>query len=142
MGEKELVGKILPMGTKMERYLVGCKCNWWKCWFGALFVVQIECDMKQTSTTTLQKDKVKKFLGIPNARCWSNYRMHIRLGPHFTLHIDWIISNIWICKWCIELIITNIGLLIARPLEVLIVIYDKMDYVKITSPCFAHRIKA
>jgi len=27
MGEKELVGKILPMGTKMERSLVGCKCN-------------------------------------------------------------------------------------------------------------------
>lgn len=36
----------------------------------------------------------------------------------------------------------NIVLSIARPLEVLTVIYNKMDRAKTTSPCFAHRIKA
>jgi hypothetical protein len=37
---------------------------------------------------------------------------------------------------------TNRALSISRPLEVLTVIYDKMDYIKIALPCFANRIKA
>jgi hypothetical protein len=37
---------------------------------------------------------------------------------------------------------TNRALSISKPFEVLMVIHDKMDHAKISSPCFANRIKA
>lgn len=36
---------------------------------------------------------------------------------------------------------TNMALSMARPLEVLTIIHDKLDHAKTSSPCFAHRLK-
>lgn len=79
---------------------------------------------KQTSTTTLQKEAVTSLLGVPNARHQSTFGMHIQLGSSLTLHINCTNSNM-----CNDYY-TNRVLSIARPLEVLTVIRDRMNRAK------------
>ena len=55
------------------------------------------------------------------------------------LHINWTISRMQEAQSNKYYIIRVVY--ISRPLEVLMIIHDKMNHAKTTSPCFAHQIK-
>jgi hypothetical protein len=141
-GEK-VVEKVLPIGTKWKDILLDVNAVGEKAGLEPISLSKLSAIKKANFSEYITKRRGDKFARCSNCEKLKRLRDAHTMGTEsYMAHQLNYFKHVNMQEAHRNDYYTNRVLSISRPLEVLTVIYDKMDHAKTASPCFANRIKA
>ena len=141
-GEK-VVEKVLPTGTKWKDILLDVNDVGEKVGLQPISLSKLSAIKKANFSEYITKRRGDKFARCSKCETLKRLRDAHTIGTEsYSAHQLNYFKHVNMQEAHRNDYYTNRALSIARPLDVLTVIHDKMDHAKTASPCFANRIKA
>ena len=140
---ENVVNKVLPTDTKWKDILLDVNAVSKKAGLEPISLSKLSAIKKASFSKYITKRRGDKFAKCSNCEKFKHLRDAHTLGieSYVAYQLNYF-KHVKMQEAHRDDYYTNRALPISRPLEVLMVIHDKMDHAKTTSPCFANRIKA